>query len=90
MSSSTTGRWPGKPIVLSKQYPSDTVYHDGVGTYGTFTFSPNPNDTIPDTDVVKYQYSFDGTPRDHPHPATPGGSVSVKWMPTRSGRPGLT
>lgn len=52
--------WPGKPIVLSKQYPSDTVYHDGVGTYGTFTFSPNPNDSIPDTDVVKYQYSFDG------------------------------
>lgn len=47
--------------VLSREYPSDTVYHDGVGTYGTFTFAPNPNDSVPDTDVVKYRYAFDGT-----------------------------
>ncbi|MEW2116098.1 LamG domain-containing protein [Streptomyces sp. NPDC005474] len=78
--------WPGKPLVASKQYPSDTVYHDGVGTYGTFTISPNPNDTIPDTDVVKYQYSFDGAAMTTLTPATAGGSVSVQWMPTRSGR----
>lgn len=78
--------WPGKPIVLSKQYPSDTVYHDGVGTYGTFTFSPNPNDSIPDTDVVKYQYSFDGAALTTLPPATGGGSVSTAWVPTRAGR----
>ncbi|MCF1598619.1 LamG domain-containing protein, partial [Streptomyces muensis] len=78
--------WPGKPLVLSKQYPSDTVYHDGVGTYGTFTFSPNPNDSIPDTDVVKYQYSFDGAALATLTPATAGGSVTKEWMPTRAGR----
>ncbi|MER7371366.1 LamG domain-containing protein [Streptomyces lanatus] len=78
--------WPGKPLVLSKQYPSDTVYHDGVGTYGTFAFSPNPNDSIPDTDVVKYQYSFDGAALATLTPATAGGSVTKEWMPTRAGR----
>ncbi|MFC4503263.1 MULTISPECIES: LamG domain-containing protein [Streptomyces] len=78
--------WPGKPNVLSKQYPSDTVYHDGVGTYGTFTFSPNPNDAIPDTDVVKYQYSFDGAALTTLTPTTGGGSVSAQWVPTRAGR----
>ncbi|MGW1722874.1 LamG domain-containing protein [Streptomyces sp. NPDC002306] len=78
--------WPGKPNVLSKQYPSDTVYHDGVGTYGTFTFAPNPNDIIKDADVVKYQYSFDGAALTTLTPATGGGSVSVQWMPTRAGR----
>ncbi|MFB7337440.1 LamG domain-containing protein [Streptomyces adustus] len=79
---------PGKPNVLSKQYPSDTVYHDGVGTYGTFTFAPNPNDSIPDTDVVKYRYAFDSTasPATVLTPSAAGGSVSTTWMPTRSGR----
>ncbi|GGX51024.1 hypothetical protein GCM10010358_00720 [Streptomyces minutiscleroticus] len=79
---------PGKPNVLSKEYPSDTVYHDGVGTYGTFTFAPNPNDSIPDTDVVKYRYAFDSTasPATTATPAKAGGSVSVSWMPTRAGR----
>ncbi|MEU4042681.1 LamG domain-containing protein [Streptomyces antibioticus] len=78
--------WPGKPLVLSKQYPSDTVYHDGVGTYGTFSIAPNPNDSIPDTDVVKYQYSFNGAAMTTLTPSKPGGSVSVQWMPTRAGR----
>ncbi|MFE0732947.1 LamG domain-containing protein [Streptomyces antibioticus] len=78
--------WPGKPLVLSKQYPSDTVYHDGVGTYGTFTLSPNPNDSIPDTDVVKYQYSFDGAAPTTVTPTTGGGSVNVSWVPTWAGR----
>ncbi|AZM61976.1 laminin G [Streptomyces sp. WAC 01420] len=78
--------WPGKPLVLSKQYPSDTVYHDGVGTYGTFSFSPNPNDSIPDTDVVEYRYSFNGAALTRLTPAKAGGSVSTQWMPTRSGR----
>ncbi|MGW3290716.1 LamG-like jellyroll fold domain-containing protein [Streptomyces sp. NPDC001002] len=78
--------WPGKPVVVSKEYPADTVYHDGVGTYGTFTFSPNRNDSIPDTDVVKYQYSFDGAPLKDAVPAAAGGTVSVQHMPTRAGR----
>ncbi|MFI6102934.1 LamG-like jellyroll fold domain-containing protein [Streptomyces sp. NPDC051310] len=78
---------PGKPNVVSKQYPSDTVYHDGVGSYGTFTFSPNPNDAVPDTDVVKYRYAFDSTasPATTVAAATPGGPASVSWMPTRDG-----
>ncbi|MFC8094600.1 LamG domain-containing protein [Streptomyces sp. NPDC057301] len=80
------GSWPGKPLVNSPQYPPGTDYHDGVGTYGTFTFSPNPNDTIPDTDVVKYRYSFNGAALKDLPPGTPGGSVSVDWMPTRPGR----
>ncbi|KUO04646.1 LamG domain-containing protein [Streptomyces caeruleatus] len=77
---------PGKPLVHSKEYPSDTTYHDGVGTYGTFTFWPNPNDSILDTDVVNYQYSFDGAALKDLPPSTPGGSVSLQWMPTWSGR----
>ncbi|MFD7973206.1 LamG domain-containing protein [Streptomyces clavifer] len=79
---------PGKPNVLSKQYPSDSVYHDGVGTYGSFTFAPNPNDSVPDTDIVKYRYAFDGTatPATTVNAATPGGPATVNWMPTRSGR----
>ncbi|MGW6792374.1 LamG domain-containing protein [Streptomyces chartreusis] len=80
------GSWPGEPLVNSPQYTSDTTYHDGVGTYGTFTFAPNPNDTILDTDVVKYRYSFNGAALKDLFPTTPGGSVSVDWMPTRPGR----
>ncbi|MFD5848134.1 LamG domain-containing protein [Streptomyces chartreusis] len=80
------GSWPGEPLVNSPQYPEDTTYHDGVGTYGTFTFAPNPNDTILDTDVVKYRYSFDGAALKDLPPGTPGGSVSVDWMPTSPGR----
>ncbi|WP_406000905.1 LamG domain-containing protein [Streptomyces sp. NBC_00829] len=78
---------PGKPNVLSKEYPSDTVYHDGVGTYGTFTFTPNPNDSVPDTDVVKYRYAFDATasPVTTVPAKTAGGPASVTWMPSRDG-----
>ncbi|MFE0424985.1 LamG domain-containing protein [Streptomyces sp. NPDC058953] len=80
---------PGAPNVLSKQYPSDTVYHDGVGTTGTFTFAPNPNDSHPDNDVVKYHYAFGNKVSTASPALTPtgaGGAVSVSWTPTRSGR----
>jgi hypothetical protein len=79
---------PGRPNVLSKQYPSDSVYHDGVGTYGSFTFSPNPNDSVPDTDVVKYRYAFDSTatPTTTINATSAGGPATVSWMPTRAGR----
>ncbi|QNP65379.1 LamG domain-containing protein [Streptomyces genisteinicus] len=79
---------PGKPNVLSKQYPSDSVYHDGVGTYGSFTFTPNPNDSVPDTDIVEYRYAFDSTatPVTTVPATSAGGPATVTWMPTRSGR----
>jgi hypothetical protein len=79
---------PGAPSVFSKQYPSDTVYHDGVGTYGSFTFSANPNDQAADSDVVKYRYAFDdtATPATTVTPSVAGGPATVTWMPTRSGR----
>lgn len=79
---------PGKPEVLSKEYPSDTVYHDGVGSYGTFTFSPNPNDSVPDTDVVEYRYGFDSdaSPANTVNASVAGGPASVNWMPPRAGR----
>ncbi|UYQ64481.1 LamG domain-containing protein [Streptomyces peucetius] len=79
---------PGAPSVLSKQYPSDTVYHDGVGTYGSFTFSPNPNDQAANADVVKYRYAFDSTatPATTVTASTAGGPATVTWMPTRPGR----
>ncbi|MFD9412721.1 LamG domain-containing protein [Streptomyces sp. NPDC059989] len=77
--------FPGMPNVFSAQYPSDSTYHDGVGVQGSFTFSPNPNDAVPDTDVVKYSYAFDGEPDKEVANATAGGPASVNWAPTRPG-----
>ncbi|MGW6396381.1 LamG domain-containing protein [Streptomyces sp. NPDC055103] len=79
---------PGKPTIMSKEYPAGTVWHDGVGTVGNFTFAPNRNDKIADTDVVSYRYGFDSnaTPVTSIAPAAAGGAATVKWMPTRSGR----
>ncbi|WP_330175447.1 LamG domain-containing protein [Streptomyces sp. NBC_01498] len=79
---------PGMPDVLSDDYPSDSAYHHGVGTNGTFTFSPNPDDSVPDTDVVKYRYAFDSTatPATTVDATPAGGSATVDWMPTRAGR----
>ncbi|MEO3974994.1 LamG domain-containing protein [Streptomyces sp. CAU 1734] len=78
---------PGSPNVLSKEYPSNTTYHDGVGKYGSFTFAPNPNDSIPDGDVVKYLYAFDSdaTPAQSVNASKPGGPATVSWMPTKDG-----
>ncbi|MFE4262686.1 LamG domain-containing protein [Streptomyces sp. NPDC056883] len=78
--------FPGKPLVNSKQYPSNNVYSDGVGTYGTFTFAPNPNDKIVDTDVVKYEYSFSDGTKGEFKPTSGGGQGQVTWMPTSPGR----
>ncbi|WP_371615858.1 LamG domain-containing protein [Streptomyces sp. NBC_00454] len=77
--------FPGKPDVTSAQYPATTDYHDGVGAAGTFSFAANPNDAVPDTDVVKYRYSFDGEPDREVANAAAGGPASVNWTPTRSG-----
>lgn len=79
---------PGKPNVLSTQYPADTVWHDGVGTAGSFTFSPNPNDSVPDTDVVKYRYGFnsDASPATTVPASEAGGPASLTFTPTKAGR----
>lgn len=79
---------PGKPLVNSQEYPSDSVEHDGVGTAGTFIFAPNPNDSIADTDVVSFRYGFnsDADPTTAATPSRAGGSVSVTWTPTKWGR----
>ncbi|MFJ4780671.1 LamG domain-containing protein [Streptomyces sp. NPDC088762] len=77
--------FPGKPNVFSPEYSATNEYHDGVGAPGTFTFSPNPNDSVPDTDVVKYRYSFDGEPNKEVANAAAGGPGSVTWTPTRPG-----
>ncbi|MGV9691728.1 LamG domain-containing protein [Streptomyces sp. NPDC003444] len=77
--------FPGAPTVTTPQYPSDTIYHDGVGAPGTFTFAPNRKDAVPDTDVVKYRYSFDGEPNKEVANTTGGGPASVTWTPTRPG-----
>ncbi|MFJ7526202.1 LamG domain-containing protein [Streptomyces griseus] len=79
---------PGKPLVNSLEYPSNSVEHDGVGTAGTFTFAPNPNDSVPDTDVESFRYGFnsDADPTTAAKPSKSGGSVSVTWTPSRWGR----
>ncbi|MFB6632058.1 LamG domain-containing protein [Streptomyces sp. NPDC056362] len=79
---------PSKPIVFSKQYPSNSVYHDGVGTYGSFTFSPDPNwgSAAHRIDIVKYKYAFDGAAMTTVNATSTGGPATVTWMPQRSGR----
>ncbi|MFD6468132.1 LamG domain-containing protein [Streptomyces goshikiensis] len=77
--------FPGKPNVGSPQYPADTAYHGGTGTAGSFTFGPNPNDAVPDSDVVKYRYSFDGEPAKEVANTAGGAPATVSWTPTRSG-----
>ncbi|MGW1008986.1 LamG domain-containing protein [Streptomyces termitum] len=77
--------FPGAPEVISAQYPSDTVYHDGVGAPGTFTFRPNTTDAVPDADVVKYRYTFSGETAREVANTTGGGPATITWTPTRSG-----
>ncbi|MEU1278572.1 LamG domain-containing protein [Streptomyces sp. NPDC005805] len=79
---------PGKPLVNSLEYPSGTTERDGVGTAGTFTFAPNPNDTIPDDDVVSFRYGFnsDADPTALAKPSKPGAPASVTWTPSTWGR----
>ncbi|MCP3755997.1 LamG domain-containing protein [Streptomyces sp. TBY4] len=76
---------PGAPNVGSAQYPSDSTYHDGVGVPGSFTFSPNPNDNVPDTDVVEYRYTFTGESERKVSNTTAGGPATVSWTPTGPG-----
>ncbi|MGW5396562.1 LamG domain-containing protein [Streptomyces sp. NPDC003952] len=78
--------FPGPPRVGSTQYPADSTYHDGAGIPGSFTFSPNPTDSVPDTDVVEYGYTFDGVaPEKKAANATAGGPATVSWTPASGG-----
>lgn len=81
---------PGAPAVTSDQYPDDEVWHHGVGTPGTFTFAPNPDDDIVDNDVIDYHYSFDGETSKTVSATTAGGSASVTWTPMNAGRHWVT
>ena len=76
---------PGAPAVTSEQYPDDGVWHHGVGTVGTFTFAPNTDDDIVDSDVVEYRYSFDGQPMKQAAAESPGGPASVTFTPMTAG-----
>ncbi|MEE1928774.1 LamG domain-containing protein [Streptomyces sp. TRM 70351] len=81
---------PGAPDVDSAQYPDDGIWHHGVGTPGTFTFTPDLDDAGPDSDVVEYRYAFDGEPMKAVAPEQAGGPASVTWNPQSSGRHWVT
>ncbi|GAA4681300.1 LamG domain-containing protein [Streptomyces chumphonensis] len=81
---------PGAPDVDSEQYPDDGIWHHGVGTPGTFTFTPNPDDAGPGSDVVEYRYAFDGEPMQALAPEQPGGPASVTRTPQTAGRHWVT
>jgi hypothetical protein len=81
---------PGAPAVTSDQYPDDEIWHHGVGTAGTFTFAPNPDDDIADDDVMDYHYSFDGETAKVVSATTAGGPASVTWTPMNAGRHWVT
>ncbi|MDN3024565.1 LamG domain-containing protein [Streptomyces sp. S.PB5] len=70
---------PAAPVVTSQEYPDDDNWHDGVGNYGTFVI-----DSASD-DVVSYRYSWLGGPTSTITPDQPGGPVSVRWMPEKTG-----
>ncbi|MFJ4010219.1 LamG domain-containing protein [Streptomyces sp. NPDC090026] len=81
---------PGAPAVTSEQYPDDEVKHDGVGTAGTFTFEPNPDDAVDDGDIVEYRYAFDDETKKTVAATSPGGPASVTWTPMSAGRHSVT
>jgi hypothetical protein len=68
------------PPASEEEGPSPS-WRGSVGTYGTFVFDS------PSTDVVEYQFGFDTTasPTQKLVPATPGGPVTVTWMPEEPG-----
>ncbi|MEV8318111.1 LamG domain-containing protein [Streptomyces sp. NPDC059900] len=76
---------PAKPSVSSPEYPDDQqAWHDGVGSYGTFTVDSSSDDT------VAYVYNFMGDKQQTARPKEPGGPVELRWMPESSGVHGLS
>ncbi|MGW6062366.1 LamG-like jellyroll fold domain-containing protein [Streptomyces sp. NPDC055189] len=75
---------PAKPSVSSPEYPDgQESWHDGVGSYGTFTVDSSSDDT------VAYIYNFTGGKQQTARPKEPGGPVELRWMPESSGVYGL-
>ncbi|MEO3871854.1 LamG-like jellyroll fold domain-containing protein [Nonomuraea sp. B12E4] len=70
---------PGRePEVSSPQYPENT-WRDGLGLAGTFTFAPNGV-----TDVARYVYGLDTTPKVEV-PAGPDGGATIQLTPRHDG-----
>ncbi|NSL43119.1 hypothetical protein HO151_02590, partial [Streptomyces sp. 8P21H-1] len=65
---------PAVPTVSSPEYPDDDLWHDGVGTYGTFTVDSTSDDT------VAYRYSFLGGAQRTVEPEEPGGPVVLRQL----------
>ncbi|MDT0420293.1 LamG-like jellyroll fold domain-containing protein [Streptomyces evansiae] len=71
---------PKAPVITSKEYPDDDVWHAGVGDYGSFTIDS------PSADVTAYKYRFLGSSAwSTATPSSPGGAVTVRWMPPAEG-----
>ncbi|MET8503453.1 LamG domain-containing protein [Streptomyces sp. NPDC004787] len=70
---------PEAPAVDSPEFPANTWWGAGVGTYGSFTLdSPSP-------DVVEYRYGFIGGPYEVSlRPTEPGGPVTFRFAPLSS------
>ena len=75
---------PEKATISSPEYPQDVLWVDGVGVYGHFTMD-SPSD-----DVASYTYGFIGGPYKTAQPEQLGGSVTIPFLPTRSGSDRLT
>ncbi|MEU7567114.1 LamG domain-containing protein [Streptomyces fradiae] len=69
---------PEKPVVTSTDAPGEQ-YTGSVGEYAKFT-ADSPSD-----DVVAYRYTFLGGTTLTEHPAEPGGPVTLRHLPLRSG-----
>lgn len=79
-------QWPGVTSDIYV-YPEDGHAVGGVGVQGTFTFSPPPGWT----DTVAYRYSFNVFGKDVTEVAAgAGGSATITWAPTASGRTTMT
>ncbi|MFK4269038.1 LamG-like jellyroll fold domain-containing protein [Streptomyces milbemycinicus] len=70
---------PKPPRITSATYPSDEKPHDGAGDYGSFILDS------PSSDAVKYTYRFIGQGWKTAQPATPGGPVVVRFLPSDAG-----
>lgn len=74
------GEAPAPPVVNSPEYPADTWWGGGVGTYGSFTMHS------PSADVVEYRYTFLGGPSGTVRPAEMGGPATIRYAPLSGGR----
>ncbi|MEV5462733.1 LamG domain-containing protein [Streptomyces cellulosae] len=73
------GEAPAPPVVNSPEYPADTWWGGGVGTYGSFTMHS------PSADVVEYRYTFLGGPSGTVRPAEMGGPATIRYAPLSRG-----